>query len=225
MGMLGWVAPVRPDVRSYPVWILSRKVWMLGWVAPVRPDVRSYPVWILSRKVWMLGWVAPVRPDVRSYPVWILSRKVWMLGWVAPVRPDVRSYPVWISESEGVDAGLGSAGAEDGSPIVLAATDPAQPYGAVLPWPESSGRPVRAVGAYVVIHDGVCVAELERGGRALVTFPAAHHSDAWIPALQDLVISGRLLAIEIAKVDGVAVRETPWAARVQSAGFSPATEA
>ena len=132
-----------------------------------------------------------------------------------PVVPGVDS------ESEGVDAGLGSAGAEDGSPIVLAATDPAQPYGAVLPWPESSGRPVRAVGAYVVIHDGVCVAELERGGRALVTFPAAHHSDAWIPALQDLVISGRLLAIEIAKVDGVAVRETPWAARVQSAGFSP----
>ncbi|MCY3849698.1 MAG: DEAD/DEAH box helicase [Acidimicrobiaceae bacterium] len=118
----------------------------------------------------------------------------------------------------------GGDGSNDGSndgPVALAATDPAQPYGSVLPWPESSGRPVRAVGAYVVIDAGVCVAILERGGRSLVTFPAAHDDDAWMRALQDLVASGRIRSLEIAKVDGVAIRETPWAARLQSAGFTP----
>ena len=104
---------------------------------------------------------------------------------------------------------------------MLAATDPAQPYGAVLPWPESLGRPVRSVGAFVVIQAGDCVAILERGGRSLVTFPAAHEDDVWIQALQDLVTSGRLRSLEIAKVDGVAVGETRWAARLQAAGFSP----
>ena len=39
-------------------------------------------------------------------------------------------------------------------PLVLAATDPAQPYGAALPWPESAGPAARAAGAYVVLHRG-----------------------------------------------------------------------
>ncbi len=123
----------------------------------------------------------------------------------------------------GADLGgdLGWGDISNQGPFALAATDPAQPYGSVLPWPKSSGRPVRSVGAYVVLDTGVCVAILERGGRSLVTFPAAQDDDAWIQALQDLVTSGRLRLLEIAKVDGVAVRETPWAARLQTAGFTP----
>lgn len=77
------------------------------------------------------------------------------------------------------------------------------------------------MGAYVVLDTGVCVAILERGGRSLVTFPAAQEDYTWIQALQDLVTSGRLRLLEIAKVDGVAVRETPWAARLQTAGLTP----
>lgn len=119
--------------------------------------------------------------------------------------------------SDVVDSGDDSGG----GPVVLAATDPAQLYGSVLPWPETTGRPARAVGAYVVIDDGTCVAILERGGRSLVTFPAAHDNDAWIKALQDLVVSGRLRSLEITKVDGIAVRGTPWASRLESAGFTP----
>lgn len=120
----------------------------------------------------------------------------------------------------GRDSGGGGYGSGD-DPVVLAATDPAQPYGSVLPWPESEGRPTRAVGSYVVIDDGVCVAILERGGRSLITFPTAHEDCTWIEALRDLVTSGRLRSLEIAKVDGIAARETPWAARLQSAGFTP----
>ena len=68
--------------------------------------------------------------------------------------------------------------------VALAATDPAQPYGSVLAWPASKGRPVRAAGAQVVLIDGRPAVELERGGRSLVTLPtAADTADAWIEAL------------------------------------------
>lgn len=112
-------------------------------------------------------------------------------------------------------------GDDNAEPIVLAATDPAQPYGAALSWPESAGRPVRAAGAHVVLVDGKLVVELERGGKSLITFPGAEDSPAWVFALQELVKDGRIKKLEIAKVDGIAVRETPWAARLESAGFSP----
>ena len=110
----------------------------------------------------------------------------------------------------------------DTAPVVLAATDPAQPYGAALAWPESSGRPARTVGAHVVLADGVPVVVLERGGRSLATFEGAGSNDAWIEAIIGLVKDGRLRKLEIAKVDGQPVRETPWAARLEAAGFSSA---
>ncbi|NIR40183.1 MAG: DEAD/DEAH box helicase, partial [Actinobacteria bacterium] len=114
--------------------------------------------------------------------------------------------------------GARAAGTEPADePLVLAATDPAQPYGAALSWPESEGRPVRAAGAHVVLHDGLPLVEVERGGRSLVTFPGAADTDAWIGALQGLVKDGRLAKLELAKVDGTPVRETPWAARLEAA--------
>ncbi|MEQ8842932.1 MAG: crosslink repair DNA glycosylase YcaQ family protein [Acidimicrobiales bacterium] len=108
----------------------------------------------------------------------------------------------------------------DTETIVLAATDPAQPYGAALAWPETEGRPVRAAGAHVVLHQGRPLVELERGGRSLITFPGADDGPPWIAALQDLVKDGRLRKLEIGKVDGKPIRETAWAARLESAGFS-----
>ncbi len=110
----------------------------------------------------------------------------------------------------------------DSAPVVLAATDPAQPYGAVLAWPDSAGRPARTAGAHVVLADGVPLVVLERGGRSLATFADAESNDAWIEAIIGLVKDGRLRKLEIAKVDGVTVRETPWAARLEAAGFTSA---
>ena len=110
----------------------------------------------------------------------------------------------------------------DAAPVVLAATDPAQPYGAALSWPESPGRPARAAGAHVVLADGVPLVVLERGGRSLATFAGAESTDAWIEAVIGLVKDGRLRKLEIAKVDGVPVRDTPWAARLEAAGFTSA---
>ena len=110
----------------------------------------------------------------------------------------------------------------DAVPVVLAATDPSQPYGAALGWPESPGRPARTAGAHVVLIDGVPMVVLERGGRSLTTFEGAESNDAWIDAVIGLVKDGRLRKLEIAKVDGTAVRETPWAARLEAAGFTSA---
>ena len=110
----------------------------------------------------------------------------------------------------------------DAAPVVLAATDPAQPYGAALAWPPSPGRPARTAGAHVVLADGVPLVVLERGGRSLATFEGAESTDAWIEAVISLVKDGRLRKLEIAKVDGVPVRDTPWAARLEAAGFTSA---
>jgi ATP-dependent Lhr-like helicase len=108
----------------------------------------------------------------------------------------------------------------DLAPIVLAATDPAQPFGAALPWPGSSGRPARAAGAHVVLVAGEPVVYLERGGRSLVSFPAASHHPHWAEALVALVKDGRVHKLEISKIDGEAAAESPLADMLRAAGFA-----
>jgi ATP-dependent Lhr-like helicase len=115
------------------------------------------------------------------------------------------------------------AGRAEGEPdvSVLAATDPAQPFGAALAWPETDGgKPARAAGAHVVIRDGRPVAYLERGGRNLVTFPgAADDPEAWLETLAGLVKHGRRRQIELQRVDGGAVRDHALADSLRAAGF------
>jgi ATP-dependent Lhr-like helicase len=105
--------------------------------------------------------------------------------------------------------------------VVLAATDPAQPYGAALAWPEPSGsaRAARAAGAQVVLLDGVPAAYLERGGRSVVTFPAAADG-SWAHALARAVKDGRFRALEVAKIDGEPAATSPHADALRSAGFA-----
>ncbi len=70
--------------------------------------------------------------------------------------------------------------------VVLSAADPAQPYGAALRWPETSGRLSRSVGAYVVLVDGQLAAFVERGGKSLATFAPIdefEHGGSGSPAL------------------------------------------
>lgn len=90
--------------------------------------------------------------------------------------------------------------------VVLAAADPANPYGAALPWPGSGpegARPGRKAGALVVLVDGHLAWFLERGGRTLLTFTdddAAHRAAA--AALADLVTSRRVASILVERIDG-----------------------
>ena len=113
--------------------------------------------------------------------------------------------------------------------LILAASDPANPYGSSLAWPRWSDedrRPLpRAAGAYVVLIDGEAVVYLERGGKSLQTLPAfadvAIAAQA-LTALRQLVADGRFRSVQIERVDGVPVGESPHAERLATAGFQRA---
>ncbi len=105
----------------------------------------------------------------------------------------------------------------------LAATDPAQLYGAALAWPDCAGRPARVAGAYVIIDNGVARAFLERGARNLITFATmgdATHQDApWLDGLVDLARHQGVRRLEIHRVDGCAVRESSLVGPLRARGF------
>ena len=106
-----------------------------------------------------------------------------------------------------VDRLRGERAGEADQPIVLAATDPAQPFGAAVPWPESTGRPARAAGALVVLAGADALAYLEKGAHKVLRFPAGTGDPRWANALGSLVDSGRFRSLEIRSVDGVDVHE------------------
>ena len=114
----------------------------------------------------------------------------------------------------------GRGGSDVDDVVVLAATDPAQPYGGALPWPPTEGRPARAAGALVVLVDGEAAAYVEKGGRSLATFPAAVVDGRWADALATVVRSGRRRSLELAKVDGAPARESPHADLLREGGFA-----
>ena len=86
--------------------------------------------------------------------------------------------------------------------LVLAATDPAQPYGAALAWPETGGRPARTATALVLVDDGELVGWFDRTSHHLVTFSATVAGHRWADGLASLVHDGREAAVEVRKVNG-----------------------
>jgi ATP-dependent Lhr-like helicase len=113
--------------------------------------------------------------------------------------------------------------------VLLAASDPANPYGATLAWPRWSDddrRPLaRAAGAYVVLVDGEPALYLERGGKSLQTLPAFADADVAavaLNALRQLLADGRFRALQIERVDGAPVAESQHAAALADAGFQRA---
>jgi ATP-dependent Lhr-like helicase len=110
--------------------------------------------------------------------------------------------------------------------FVLGATDPAQPYGAAIAWPENARRPARAAGAYAVIVDGELAAYIEKGGRGLLTFARATGDDGappdpavWIEAIVAAAKEGRLGALQLQRIDDGPARQSPLAPALRAAGF------
>ncbi|MER7472970.1 DEAD/DEAH box helicase [Micromonospora sp. NPDC000018] len=130
--------------------------------------------------------------------------------------------------AEPTDGGRGRGGPT----LVLAATDPANPYGAALPWPDrvvDSGdgaapatghRAGRKAGALVVLVAGDLVLYVERGGRTILSFTDdADTLAAAGKALADAVHSGALGAMSVERADGESVRSSPLRDALTAAGF------
>jgi ATP-dependent Lhr-like helicase len=111
---------------------------------------------------------------------------------------------------------------EDAEPLVLAAADPAQPYGAALPWPRRSGaRAARVAGAHVVLLGGEAVLFVERRGRSLV--PLREPEEEWLrvalAALVAHVRRGGAKRLAVERFDGEPVVETMVMPLLVEAGF------
>ncbi|MGZ8693190.1 MAG: Lhr family helicase, partial [Gaiellaceae bacterium] len=113
---------------------------------------------------------------------------------------------------------------EEPEPLVLPAADPAQPYGAALPWPKrADGRAARVAGAQVILLGGEPALFVERGGRSLV--PLRDPEEGWLrvalAALVEHVKKGggtkKRLAVE--RFDSEPVGETEIMPLLLEAGF------
>jgi ATP-dependent Lhr-like helicase len=123
----------------------------------------------------------------------------------------------------------------DGPPrvVLLAAADPAQPYGAALPWPrdaEAERLPLaRVPGAYLVMADGSPALYVERGGRGLVTLPAMADAEVASLAVGALVRllapAGPMRELRLERVDRVPPAESALAGALRAIGFRPSYRA
>jgi ATP-dependent helicase Lhr and Lhr-like helicase len=110
----------------------------------------------------------------------------------------------------------------EGIALVLAAADPAQPFGAALSWPKRAGaRAARVAGAYVVLLDGSPALFVERGGRSLV--PLREPDEGWLrealAALVENMPRMRLKRMAVERFDGRPVGETEIMPLLLEAGF------
>ncbi len=110
-------------------------------------------------------------------------------------------------------------------PLVLAATDPANAYGAALPWPATpdvASRPQRAAGARVILDHGRLSGYLSRTGQQLLTFLADDLADVTESATrlaQSLAFAAKTEPILLRRIDGAAAHESRLAPALQAAGF------
>ncbi|MFP5297657.1 MAG: helicase-related protein, partial [Actinomycetota bacterium] len=110
---------------------------------------------------------------------------------------------------------------------VIAATDPANPYGAALPWPEREGghRPGRKAGALMVLFGGHPAVYVEKGGRSLLGY--SDDPDVLQPSVDALALAARegmLGRLDVERADGEGVYDTPFARALVAAGFRPSSK-
>ncbi|GAB5443516.1 MAG: ATP-dependent helicase [Fuerstiella sp.] len=118
--------------------------------------------------------------------------------------------------------------ADEVKPMILAATDPANPWGNALSWPETNdaGRPQRVAGARIIVADGRLLGYLGRTGEHLMTFrgegsssdPDAADLNLLLEALKGLAAPGR--PVLLSKIDGQAAADAALSADLQKAGFT-----
>lgn len=129
--------------------------------------------------------------------------------------------------------GGGPPGQSSPRTVVLAAADPANAYGAALPWPDppsgANHRPGRKAGALVVLADGELALYMERGGKTLLAWPvgeaeaASPEDDARlrtaVEALAQSARAGALGSVTVERVNGAAALSAPIGRVLEAAGF------
>ena len=134
----------------------------------------------------------------------------------------------------GADDRLRSARDPSESPraLSIAATDPANPYGAALAWPEptsgtgAGARPQRAAGAHVILLDGQLIGYVGRTEKNLVTFlpsqepERGHAAQALAGALAAVVDDERRRSLLVARIDGDDPGQSPLGPKLLAAGFT-----
>jgi ATP-dependent Lhr-like helicase len=117
---------------------------------------------------------------------------------------------------------------EEPETLMLAATDPSNPYGAIVKWPEVPARSLtRSVGANVILVNGALAAYVGRGEKQLITFlPDAEPSRSMIgraiaAALAGIVERGIRRALLITEIDDEPTSKSPLAPLLVEAGFTP----
>ena len=140
-----------------------------------------------------------------------------------PVTPGSEAAGQPVTAGAGAGGGRGKAAVDV---IVLAAADPANPFGSALPWPERPGevpgahRPGRKAGALVVLCRGDLVLYVERGGKTLLSWTSDPAMLAPAAAsLAGAVRGGALGRLTVERADGSTVYNTPLARALADAGF------
>jgi ATP-dependent Lhr-like helicase len=112
----------------------------------------------------------------------------------------------------------------EGDYLLLAATDPAQPYGAALPWPKrpEGRRPARTPGAFVLLRDGNPVLYVERGGKGIVRLVELEGEElaAAVAEVADAARAGQVPKLGIERLDGDPVIGSGHEQTLIAAGFS-----
>jgi ATP-dependent Lhr-like helicase len=115
---------------------------------------------------------------------------------------------------------------EEGEYVVLAATDPANPYGAALAWPKREGqggrRPSRTPGAYLLLRDGDPLLFVERGGRGVLRLAELEATELGtaLRTLAEAASEGLIPKLAIERIDGEAVIGSELESTLIEAGFS-----
>jgi ATP-dependent Lhr-like helicase len=111
----------------------------------------------------------------------------------------------------------------DGELLILAATDPANPYGATLPWPKLEGqrRPARTANAFLMLRDGEPLVYVERGGKGILRLKQIEGDelDAALGALAEAAGQGVIPKLAIERIDGESVIGSGLEDTLVAAGF------
>ncbi|MGW6773104.1 ATP-dependent helicase [Streptomyces sp. NPDC055037] len=110
--------------------------------------------------------------------------------------------------------------------VVLAAADPANAYGAALPWPDppdgAGHKPGRKAGSLVVLVDGELTLYMERGGKTLLAWPTDPEDPslrAAAEALASAARAGALGTVTVERTNGAPALTSPLGRALESAGF------